>query len=206
LAISLSAYYPTGRERMGSHTLQTLHEPILLLRWDCFRGDASPTQLVHRLTRSGECTRPGGQLPARPARMRGTGNGRRAARWRTAGDAHTSPPGPPHMRGGCVGCVHTCVPAGSTRCRRAAPSFLTCFRGAWSVDPQVLLCPGLNYGNAPGDMFPYFANADHQEPLVNPASSRHTALSTLPPTLVVTAGDDQWEGEWPSVVASAATC
>ena len=35
--------HPTGRERMGSPTLQTLQDPILLLRWVYFRGDGLPT-------------------------------------------------------------------------------------------------------------------------------------------------------------------
>jgi hypothetical protein len=34
--------YPTGRERMGSPTLQSLQDPILLLPWSCFRADDFP--------------------------------------------------------------------------------------------------------------------------------------------------------------------
>ena len=33
---------PTGRERMGSPTLQTLQDPILLQPWLCFRGGGFP--------------------------------------------------------------------------------------------------------------------------------------------------------------------
>jgi hypothetical protein len=29
-------HHPTGRERMGSPTLQTLQDPILLLSWVCY--------------------------------------------------------------------------------------------------------------------------------------------------------------------------
>jgi hypothetical protein len=34
--------HPTGRERMGSPTLRTPQEPILLLPWVCFRGGGFP--------------------------------------------------------------------------------------------------------------------------------------------------------------------
>jgi hypothetical protein len=34
--------HPTGRERTGSHTLQPLQDPILLLPWLCFRGGDFP--------------------------------------------------------------------------------------------------------------------------------------------------------------------
>jgi hypothetical protein len=37
--------HPTGRERTGSPTLQTLQDPILLLPWVCFRGGGFPTQV-----------------------------------------------------------------------------------------------------------------------------------------------------------------
>ena len=60
---------------------------------------------------------------------------------------------------------------------------------------QVLVCPGLHYGLAPPDMFEYFEGADHANPLVNPAAADRHTLRSLPPTLVLTAGDDQWEGE-----------
>jgi hypothetical protein len=36
--------HPTGRERMGSPSLQTFQDPILLLPWVCFRG-AEPWSL-----------------------------------------------------------------------------------------------------------------------------------------------------------------
>jgi hypothetical protein len=58
----------------------------------------------------------------------------------------------------------------------------------------VLVCPGLHYGLAPPDMFEYFSGADHADPWVNPAAADRATLRSLPPTLVLTAGDDQWEG------------
>jgi hypothetical protein len=41
--------HATGRERLGSPTLQTLQEPILLLPWVCFRGGGFPNPLGGRL-------------------------------------------------------------------------------------------------------------------------------------------------------------
>jgi hypothetical protein len=41
--------HPTGRERMGSPTLQTLQEPILLLPWVCFRSGRLSTKLCSAL-------------------------------------------------------------------------------------------------------------------------------------------------------------
>jgi hypothetical protein len=39
--------HPTGRERMGSHTLQTLQDPTLLLPCVCFRGGGFPSPKPH---------------------------------------------------------------------------------------------------------------------------------------------------------------
>jgi hypothetical protein len=36
--------HPTGRERMGSPTLQTFQDPLLLLPWVCFRGGGFPSK------------------------------------------------------------------------------------------------------------------------------------------------------------------
>jgi hypothetical protein len=43
--------HPTGRERMGSPTLQTLQDPILLLSWLCFRGGKPFPVALDRLRR-----------------------------------------------------------------------------------------------------------------------------------------------------------
>jgi hypothetical protein len=40
--------HPTGRERMGSPTLQTLQESILLLRWVCITSPTSQSEVIHR--------------------------------------------------------------------------------------------------------------------------------------------------------------
>jgi hypothetical protein len=46
---------PTGRERMGSPTLQTLQDPILLLPRLSFRGVGFPNPVSRRMLQLGWC-------------------------------------------------------------------------------------------------------------------------------------------------------
>jgi hypothetical protein len=50
--------HPTGRERMGSPTLQMLHDPILLLHCVCFRGGPNPDSVPAPVERAAERRQP----------------------------------------------------------------------------------------------------------------------------------------------------
>ncbi|KAK3275917.1 hypothetical protein CYMTET_15986 [Cymbomonas tetramitiformis] len=62
------------------------------------------------------------------------------------------------------------------------------------IKAHVLLCPGIDYGNASPDLFPYFKGVDHsKDQLANPLVADDSPLSQLPPVFVATAHDDEYE-------------